>query len=147
VQLLGSDTLLITSLDTQLSADPLLASQQFTIGGGQSLRGFRQNVRSGDNGIKLSLEARLVTLRDPETNKPMLQIAPFVDLGTIWNDSENPIPLASQNFLAAGGVGLILEPIEGWVLRLDAALPFVNLQGRGDNLQDAAVYFSSSYQF
>jgi hemolysin activation/secretion protein len=147
VQLLGTDGFLIASLDTQLSADPLLASQQFTIGGGQSLRGFRQNARSGDNGIKLSLEARLVTLRDPETNKPMLQIAPFIDLGTIWNNGDNPTPLASQNFLAAGGVGLILEPIEGWVLRLDGSLPFMDLQGRGKNLQDAAVYFSSSYNF
>lgn len=147
VQRLSSDALLIASFNSQLSADPLLASQQFTIGGGQSLRGFRQNARSGDNGFRFSLETRLITARDPETNRPTLQIAPFIDLGTIWNNDNNPTPLFSQNFLAAGGIGVILEPIEGLVLRIDAALPFVDLKERGNNLQDAAIHFSTNYQF
>lgn len=147
VQVLGSDALLIASIDSQLSANPLLPSQQFTIGGGQSLRGFRQNSRSGDNGIRLSLETRLVAVRDQETQRSILQIAPFIDLGAIWNNGNNPTPSSSQNFLAAGGLGVIIEPIKNFVMRIDAALPFVNLQGRGNNLQDAAVYFSSSYQF
>ena len=147
VQVLGSDALLIASFDSQLSANPLLPSQQFTIGGGQSLRGFRQNARSGDNGIRFSLETRLVAMRDQETTRSILQIAPFVDLGAIWNHGNNPTASSSQNFLAAGGLGLIVEPIERFVIRIDAAIPFVNLQGRGNNLQDAAVYFSVSYQF
>ena len=147
VQVLGSDALLIASFDSQLSANPLLPSQQFTIGGGQSLRGFRQNARSGDNGIRFSLETRLVAMRDQETNRAILQIAPFIDLGAIWNHGNNPTPSSSQNFLAAGGIGLIIEPIERFLLRVEAALPFVNLQGLGNNLQDAAVHFSVSYQF
>ncbi len=147
VQVLGADALFITSLDTQLSANPLLPSQQFTIGGGQSLRGFRQNARSGDNGIRLSLETRLITMRDQQTKRSLLQIAPFVDLGAIWNSGSNPTPSLSQNFLAAAGLGVIIEPIERFIIRLDAAIPFVNLQERGNNLQDAAVYFSTSYQF
>ena len=147
VQVLGSDALLIASFDSQLSANPLLPSQQFTIGGGQSLRGFRQNARSGDNGIRFSLETRLVAMRDQETNRAILQIAPFIDLGAIWNHGNNPTPSSSQNFLAAGGLGLIIEPIERFLLRVEAAIPFVNLQGRGNNLQDTAVHFSVSYQF
>ncbi|WP_103666865.1 ShlB/FhaC/HecB family hemolysin secretion/activation protein [Pseudanabaena sp. BC1403] len=147
VQMLGSDALLIASFDSQLSANPLLPSQQFTIGGGQSLRGFRQNARSGDNGIRFSLETRLVAMRDQETNRAILQIAPFIDLGAIWNHGNNPTPSSSQNFLAAGGIGLIIEPIERFLLRVEAAIPFVNLQGRGNNLQDTAVHFSVSYQF
>jgi len=147
VQVLGSDALLIASFDSQLSANPLLPSQQFTIGGGQSLRGFRQNARSGDNGIRLSLETRLVAARDQETQRAIFQIAPFIDLGAIWNNGNNPTPSSSQNFLAAGGLGVIIEPIKNFVIRIDAALPFINLQGRGNNLQDAAVYFSTNYLF
>lgn len=147
VQVLGSDALLIASIDSQLSANPLLPSQQFTIGGGQSLRGFRQNSRSGDNGIRFSLETRLVSARDQETQRAILQIAPFIDLGAIWNNGNNPTPSSSQNFIAAGGLGVIIEPIKNFVIRIDAAIPFVRLQERGNNLQDAAVYFSSSYQF
>ena len=147
VQALGTDALLIASLDSQLSANPLLASQQFVIGGGQSLRGFRQNARSGDNGFRLSLETRLTAMRDGQTKRSLLQIAPFIDLGTVWNNGNNPTPSQSQNFLAATGIGIIIEPIERLILKLDAALPFINLQERGNNLQDAAVYFSTSYQF
>ena len=147
VQVLGSDVLLIASLDSQLSANPLLTSQQFVIGGGQSLRGFRQNARSGDNGIRFSLETRLTALREEKTKRSLLQIAPFIDLGAIWNDARNPASSPSQSFLAAGGLGLIIEPIERLIFRIDAAIPFVNLQERGNNLQDAAIYFNTSYQW
>ncbi len=147
VQILGSDAILIASLSSQLSANALLPSQQFTIGGGQSLRGYRQNSLSGDNGFKLSLETRLTTWRDEQTNRSILQLAPFIDLGAVWNNSNNPTPLPPQTFLAAAGLGVILEPIQNLVIRLDAALPFVNVQGRGSNLQDAALYFSTSYRF
>lgn len=147
VQVLGADALLIASLDSQLSANPLLPSQQFVIGGGQSLRGFRQNARSGDNGIRLSLETRITAIREEKSRRSLLQIAPFIDLGAVWNHGNNPTPAQSQSFLAASGLSLIVEPVERFILRLDAAIPFVNLQQRGNNLQDAAVYFSTSYQF
>ncbi len=146
VQVLGTDTILIGSLDTQLSADPLLPSQQFVIGGGQSVRGFRQNVRSGDNGIRFSLESRFVVVRNEE-GRTVLQLAPFVDLGTVWNNSRNLNLLPSQNFLAGGGLGILYEPIKRLNLRLDYALPFVNLSDRGSNLQESSLYFSIGYQF
>lgn len=147
VQVLGADALLVVSLDSQLSANPLLPSQQFTIGGAQSLRGFRQNARSGDNGVRLSLETRITAIRDQESKRSLLQISPFIDLGAIWNSGLNPTPSLSQNFLAAGGLSVTVEPISRLTLRLDAAIPFLTLQERGNNLQDAAVYFSTSYQF
>jgi hemolysin activation/secretion protein len=146
VQVLGSDTILITSLDTQLSADPLLPSQQFVIGGGQSLRGFRQNVRSGDNGIRLSVESRFVVARN-EDGRTVLQLAPFIDVGSVWNNSRNLNALPNQNFLAGGGVGILYEPIKRLNLRLDYALPFVNLSDRGSNLQESSLYFSIGFQF
>ncbi|WP_369122837.1 ShlB/FhaC/HecB family hemolysin secretion/activation protein [Pseudanabaena sp. 'Roaring Creek'] len=146
VQVLGTDTILIGSLDTQFSADPLLPSQQFVIGGGQSVRGFRQNVRSGDNGIRLSLESRFVVARNEE-DRTVLQLAPFVDLGTVWNNSRNLNVLPNQNFLAGGGLGILFEPIKRLNLRLDYAIPFVNLSDRGSNLQESSLYFSIGYQF
>lgn len=146
VQVLGTDTILIGSLDTQLSADPLLPSQQFVIGGGQSVRGFRQNVRSGDNGIRLSLESRFVMARNEE-GRTIIQLAPFIDLGTVWNNSRNLNVLPNQNFLAGGGLGVIFEPIKRLNLRLDFAIPFVNLSDRGSNLQESSLYFSLNYLF
>ncbi len=146
VQVLGSDTILISSLDTQLSADPLLPSQQFVIGGGQSLRGFRQNARSGDNGIRLSVESRFVMARNEE-GRTVLQLAPFIDVGSVWNNSRNLNALPNQNFLAGGGVGVLYEPIKRLNLRLDYTIPFVNLSDRGSNLQESSLYFSIGFQF
>ena len=146
VQSLGTDSLLIGALDLQLSADPLLSSQQFTIGGGQSIRGFRQNARSGDNGIRFSLENRFVAFRN-EQNAALLQVIPFLDAGAIWNHPNNPNTLPSQNFLAGGGLGLLFTPLDRLNLRLDYAIPFVNLSDRGTNLQESAFYFSLGYQF
>jgi hemolysin activation/secretion protein len=146
VQSLGTDSLLIGALDLQLSADPLLSSQQFTIGGGQSLRGFRQNARSGDNGIRFSIENRFVALRN-DLGATFLQVIPFLDAGAIWNHPNNPNTLPSQNFLAGGGIGLLFTPLEKLNMRLDYAIPFVNLSDRGSNLQESAFYFSLGYQF
>jgi hemolysin activation/secretion protein len=49
---LNRDNLLINQLDFQLTPDALLPSEQFVIGGGQSVRGYRQNVLGGDSGFR-----------------------------------------------------------------------------------------------
>ncbi|MFS8118772.1 MAG: ShlB/FhaC/HecB family hemolysin secretion/activation protein, partial [Microcoleus sp.] len=74
VQRLNDKHLLILQSDLQLSANSLLPSQQFVIGGGQSLRGYRQNARSGDNGFRVSIEDRITLQRDASGN-PKLQLA------------------------------------------------------------------------
>ncbi len=145
VQLLGQDHLLIVQGDLQLTTDPLLPSQQFIIGGAQSLRGYRQNVRAGDNGFKFSIEDR-ITLQRNATGVSVLQLAPFLDLGTVWNHSDNPNPLPSQRFLAGLGLGVLWEPLPRLNLRLDYGLPLVNLDDRGNNLQDDGLYFSVIYR-
>jgi hemolysin activation/secretion protein len=146
VQLLNPNNLLIMQVDVQLSPDPLLASEQFAIGGGQSLRGFRQNARLGDNGLRASVENR-ITLSRNEAGAPVLQLAPFLDLGTVWNNSRNPTSTPSQPFLAGTGVGLLWQPDPQLNLRLDAALPLVDVGDRTQNAQDEAVYFSVDYRF
>ncbi|MBD2461615.1 ShlB/FhaC/HecB family hemolysin secretion/activation protein [Oscillatoria sp. FACHB-1407] len=145
VQILNQDHLLIVQADLQLTPDPLLASQQFVIGGGQSLRGFRQNVRTGDNGFRLSVEDRIAIQRN-ESGAPTLQLAPFADLGTVWNADDNPGDLPDQTFLAGVGLGVLWEPLPGLNIRLDYAVPLVDLEDRGNNAQDEAFYFSVNFQ-
>ncbi|AFZ24189.1 hemolysin activation/secretion protein [Cylindrospermum stagnale PCC 7417] len=144
VQRLNKDHLLIAQADIQLTPNALLPSQQFVLGGGQSLRGFRQNVRAGDNGFKFSLEDRMTLQRDASGN-PVLQIAPFFDMGYIWNQSDNPNSLQRQKFLAGLGMGLLYQPIPKLNLRLDYGLPLVDLDDRGTNAQDDGFYFSANY--
>lgn len=146
VQRLGEDHLLIALIDLQLTPDSLLPSEQFVIGGGQFLRGYRQNARSGDNGFRFSLEDRITIVRN-ESAAPIFQLAPFFDMGAVWNHPDNPNELPDQTFLASIGLAALWEPAPGFNLRLDYAIPFVTLDDRGENAQDGGFYFSAGYQF
>lgn len=143
IQKLWVDNSLILSADLQLSADPLLASEQFVIGGALSVRGYQQNIRFGDNGYRVSAEHRIPILK-ASSGRPTLQLAPFVDAGQVWNHPTNPIPLPSQTFLIGIGAGIIWTPLPQIAVRLDAAPPLINLQDRGTNMQDNGLYFSVS---
>ena len=146
VQRLSNNQLLIAQADVQLSPDPLLPSQQFVIGGGQSLRGYRQNLRSGDNGIRLSLENRIAIQRN-ELGNSIFQLAPFVDAGWVWNQSNNTAQLANETFLASAGLGIIWEPLPRMSVRVDYAIPLIYNSDRRENAQDRGLNFSVGYSF
>lgn len=148
VQILNQNNFLIVGADIQLTPDSLLPSQQFVVGGGQSLRGYRQNIRAGDNGVRFSIEDR-ITLERNEAGAATFQLAPFFDAGYVWNSPDNPINqfLPSQRFLAGIGMGLLWEPLPGLNLRLDYGYPLIKLDDRGENAQDEGFYFSVRYQF
>lgn len=145
VQRLGNDHLLIIQGDLQLTPDSLVPGYLFIIGGGQSVRGYRQNVRSGDNGFRFSIEDQITVLRDVKGNSK-IRIAPFLDLGAVWNVSNNPNDLPSQTSLISVGLGLIWEPFQNFKLRLDYGVPLINLKDRGNNLQDDGFYFELNHQ-
>lgn len=146
VQRLGDNQLLIFQGDLQLTPDTLLPSQQFVIGGGLSVRGFRQNARSGDNGFRISVEDRITMIRD-EAGLATLQLAPFIDFGKVWNTRGNPNPEPDQRFLAGAGLGVLWQPYTGLNVRFDYGAPFVRLRDRGKDIQDYGFYFSVTYQF
>ncbi len=145
IQILNNDNFLIVQGDIQLTPDPLLPSQQFVIGGAQSVRGYRQNIRAGDNGLQFSLEDRLTVKRNI-AGIPTIILAPFFDLGWVWNSNNPKNPLPDQTFLAGTGLGILWNPIPTLNIRLDYGLPLVNLKDRGSNLEDNGVYFSINYQ-
>jgi len=146
VQVLSENNFLIASLDFQYSTDPLLPSQQFVVGGGQSVRGFRQNVRAADNGLRFSLEDRITISRD-EVGDSTFILAPFFDLGLVWNAEGNPNLLQSENLIAGIGIGFLWEVFPGLTVRSDYGYPIIDLADRGENAQDDGIYFSAVYQF
>jgi hemolysin activation/secretion protein len=146
VQVLNSNNFLVIQGEAQLSGDSLLPSQQFVIGGGQSVRGYRQNARSGDNGVVFSVEDRLTILKN-KAGETSLTFTPFFNLGKVWNNGDNPNEQLDQTFLAALGIGFIWEPINGLNLQLDYAPPLVSLNDEGDDLQDNGLHFSLDYGF
>jgi len=147
VQRIGLDHLLVASFNVQLTPDPLLPSESFTIGGPNSVRGYRQGARSGDNGLRFSLEDRITVHRDG-AGRPVLILSPFLDLGSVWNHPNNPNTIPNQSFLMGSGLGLLMQNIEGlndFSFRFNYGFPILNLQDRGNNLQDSGFYFGVDY--
>jgi hemolysin activation/secretion protein len=145
LQRFSENYLLIAQAEIQLTPNSLLPSQQFVMGGGRSVRGYRQNARAGDNGIKFSLENQF-TIHKDEDGKPLIKVAPFFDLGYVWNKDDNPNQLQEQTFLAGAGIGILWELIPDLNMRLDYGLPLVDLNDRGVNAQDNGFYFSLGYK-
>ncbi|GBF79750.1 ShlB/FhaC/HecB family hemolysin secretion/activation protein [Aphanothece sacrum] len=148
VQRWDDNHLMIVQGELQLTPDPLLPDQWFIIGGGQSVRGYRQNIRFGDNGFRLSIEDRITLIRN-ETDKPILQIAPFMDMGAIWFAlGERNLP-PFKKFILGTGLGIIwnnVADIEGLSVRLDYGIPVIPLPNLGDNIQEQGFYFQVNYE-
>lgn len=131
--------LLLTRIDTQLTPDSLLSLERFSIGGVGTVRGYRQNQLVSDNGVLGAVELRLPLSTNPRT----LQIIPFFEIGTGWNNrGENPDP----SMLVSLGFGLEWQIFRGLDVRLDYGIPLVGVKDKGDSLQDNGVYFSLRYQ-
>ncbi|MEO0948417.1 MAG: ShlB/FhaC/HecB family hemolysin secretion/activation protein [Cyanobacteria bacterium J06641_5] len=141
VQVLGENNFLILLADFQLAPNPLLPAEQFAIGGGQSVRGYRQNILGGDNGVRLSVEDRITLVRN-DAGEAKLQLAPFIDFGAVFNAAGNPNDLAQDNTVLVGlGAGILWEPIESLSIRLDYGVPLVDVD-ESDNVQDDGFFFN-----
>jgi hemolysin activation/secretion protein len=141
VRLLAPDTLLLVRGDLQLADGPLLSLEQFGLGGQETVRGYRQDALLTDNGALLSAELRFPILRTRRTNG-VLQIVPFIDIGTAWNnEGEDPDP----STLVGTGLGLLWRQGEDLSVRIDWGIPLVSIDSRNESLQENGIYFSVIY--
>lgn len=145
VEQLGADkdTLAFFRLNLQLSGNQLLSLNRFSIGGAQSIRGYRQNQLSGDSGIQASAELQFPIIRDSE-GISLVKLLPFIEAGTIWNSSGIN---SSPQSLVGIGMGATYQPIPKLLLRLDYGIPLVKVSNSGNNLQDSGLYFSVNANF
>jgi len=140
VRQLAPDLLLLLRGDLQLSDRPLVALEQFGLGGMQSVRGYRQDALLSNDGAFFSAETRIPLLRVPKVGG-LLQIAPFLDVGTAWNNLE---PL-DPSTLVGVGLGLLWQQ-DDFSARLDWGIPLVPIDGEKQNLQENGIYFSLIYR-
>lgn len=136
IKLLAPDTMLMLRGDVQLSDGSLLPTEQFSLGGLGSVRGYRQDFLLSDNGAILSTELRLPILKKSQT---LLQVVPFADLGTTWNSA---FQAPKNNTLASVGLGLQLVQGNLFSIRLDWGIPLIGVGGEKRSLQENGIYFS-----
>ncbi len=133
--------LLIRS-DLQLSPDDLVPLEQFSLGGVDSVRGYRQDALLGDSGLFISAEVRYPFYRWAN-GQNSLSVIPFLDFGTTWSNQENPNQ--EEDTIASIGLGLQLGLSDALRARLDYGIPFVDVEDQDNTLQEAGVYFSVEY--
>jgi len=98
--------------DEPLPDDPFKPVEHLSIGGIDSVRGYRRNIFSTDNGITASIELRLPVLKEQpgNDNKPMgnsiVYIAPFLDWGHGWNVGQKKSDI---DYIYSIGLGLIWD--------------------------------------
>lgn len=137
----GSTILLNSQL--QLSADSLISTEQFSLGGATTVRGYSQDALLTDNGFLASAEFRLPIARLSQLDATV-QLTPFVDFGTGWNTDNEETEFTT---LIGTGLGLLLQTPERLSARLDWGIPLVNSDSDDGSLQENGVYLQLEYSF
>lgn len=138
----SSNINLLLRSDVQLSGDDLVPLETFSLGGVQSVRGYRQDVLLGDSGIFASAEVRIPFYRWSD-NQNNLSVIPFFDFGTSWSNSD--VTEDEEDTLVSLGVGLRLDLIDTLSARIDYGIPLIDVPETGDSLQEDGLYFSLEY--
>ena len=136
---IGSTMLLRSQL--QLATEPLIPTEQFSLGGAATVRGYRQDALITDSGFSASAELRLPIFRFSQLNANF-QLAPFVDFGVGWNTDDEATEFST---LLGTGMGLILQTESRFSARIDWGLPLINDESENDTLQESGVYFQLQY--
>ncbi|WP_009632124.1 ShlB/FhaC/HecB family hemolysin secretion/activation protein [Synechocystis sp. PCC 7509] len=146
VKLLARDTLLLVRADVQLADRPLVPLEQFGLGGIKNVRGYRQDALLTDNGAFTSVELHLPIYR-LRRQKLLLQLVPFVDIGTTWNNSSTVETgnTSQSNTLASLGLGLRCQWGDDFTARLDWGIPVVEISSGDKTWQENGLYFSVNY--
>ena len=148
-----TDNLAVVRVNAQLANDPLLSLEQYSLGGVQSARGYRENQILRDNGVFGSLEVRVPVWKNKDKAKePIVTLAPFFDFGVGWDRTEyiGAKPKGGGDdrleILSSVGAGVIFKPWKRVNAQLYWGYPLNrgNTVKSGDNLQDYGLHFSVS---
>jgi hemolysin activation/secretion protein len=136
---------LIFRTDAQWTKDALLPTEKFTIGGFESVRGYRKNTLVRDGGLIVSLEGRIPVFRLPvpglsrQAEDGLVQIAPFADYGRGWNNTDDTI---GPNDVYGVGVGLRWAPSQDTLAQLYFGHALRDTDQPDKGLQSDGIYFS-----
>ena len=133
--------LLIRS-DLQLSSDDLVSLERFSLGGVESVRGYRQDALLGDSGLFASAEVRIPVFRWSNQQSSVSAI-PFLDFGTSWSNSDNVNQ--DEDTVASFGVGLQLDLSNALRARVDYGIPLVDVEDSNNTLQEQGLYLSLEF--
>lgn len=126
--------------NVQLADETLLPLEQFSLGGAQSVRGYRENQILRDSGGFVSAEMRIPVWLAAD-NSPVVSLAPFFDWGIGWN--ENKVDDQFRTLYSAG-VGVLVKATQHAQVSVYWGHPFENFKNPRTSLQDDGWHISVS---
>ena len=105
LQKIGANFSVYASVSGQYSLDPLLASEEFSLGGARYGRAYDYGEFKGDDGVATSVELRYARQADIDFLKSY-QVYGYYDFGAVWND--NVAAQFEMLNLSSAGAGLRL---------------------------------------
>jgi hemolysin activation/secretion protein len=145
-QVINPNHRLLIQGGVQLTTDSLLGSEQFVIGGAQSVRGYYQNQRFGDNGLRFSIEDYITLQRDND-GRPITRLIPFFDVGYVWATNAD-LAATQQNWMVGTGMAVEAQLLDNLSARVDFGVPLVTLDELpGDRPSGLRIYFDMRYRF
>ena len=139
VEQLSPRVLFIARVGGQFTADSLLSLEKFSLGGVSTVRGYEENQLVTDNGVLGTVELRIPVTKNLNT----LQLNPFIEFGTGWNNDE---PNPEEPTIASVGMGLDWAVGGGLVFNADYGIPLVDVNNDGNSLQENGFHVSLRYQ-
>ncbi len=126
---------LITRAGLQFSDRPLVSSEQISLGGFDTIRGYRQDGVLGDNGFFGSIELR-IPIYEGKAGK--VSLSPFFDVGVPWDNTAK----AESQLLAATGLSLQYSFSDRLSANFTWGIPLLNVSGERKSLQEQGLLFS-----
>jgi hemolysin activation/secretion protein len=136
-RLFDTQNRMIFRLTGQWTDERLVALEQLSVGGFETVRGYRENQLVRDRGIMSSLEFR-VPVWFNGTGAGVVFLAPFFDFGGAWNVDRSPDPTT----IYSTGIGLIIEPHDRISAELYWGHQLNEIEIANDNdIQDLGLHF------
>ena len=119
-------TQLFVRLEGQLADGPLLSSEQMSAGGANTVRGYLEAERLGDDGLQTTIELRTPIL--DSLSRSLLKdwrITTFFDGAALWLNQ--PLPGEQDSFtLASAGFGTRFSMLDALNGAVDVAFPLLD---------------------
>lgn len=139
VEQLSPRVLLITRVGGQFTDDSLLSLERFSLGGVNTVRGYQENQLVTDSGVLGTVELGIPVTENPNT----LQLNPFIEFGTGWNNNE---PDPEDATIASIGLGVNWNVGAGFALNVDYGIPLLDVADEGDSLQENGFHVAFKFQ-
>ncbi|HBA72269.1 MAG TPA: hypothetical protein DCZ63_08805 [Geobacter sp.] len=136
---------LLAKFDGQLSDQPLISNEQYTAGGVESVRGYRESEASGDNAVHGVIELVAPELLK-QASKERFSMTPYIfyEAAHLW--VRDPLPEQDSSADLQGiGFGLRGTLLKGLDFQTDLGFPLH--ENSRTKAGDARLHFKVRYQF